>query len=160
MGPIDLAEVCCWNTLQCMITAISQTTFHRALLTPVLPCSPLQICHAPMQIHWCFCITSRIQNTPYYSRSPSRPPLASKPSRIWIPFFKESNGQAQLPWRNSRFWYRMGTGNPGRTGKMSRTQCLPWSLLDQGGSSVKEFYLILLLWGKVTWMLCTFEDER
>lgn len=157
MGPISLAEVCCWSTQQFVLES-------QPLATPFL-------LTALWCLQYCTALLCRFARYPcrftavsvWLLETTTCPAILEACQGFFLPQsppgFEFLAPKAHLPCRNSRLWYGMQISNPERTGKMSRTECLPWSLLLQGSSSIKDVFLILLLQEKVSWMLCTFEDE-
>lgn len=158
MGPIGLAEVCCWSTQQFvlesqpsatpfLLTAFCYLQYCTALLCRFArhPCRFMGVSAWLLETRACPAILEACQE--FFL--PQGPPEFE----FWSP-------KTHLPCRNSRLWYGTQISSPGRTGGMSRTQHLPWSLLHQGSSSVKDVFLILLLQEKINWMLCTFENEH
>lgn len=128
MGPIGLAEVCHWSTQQFVLESQSWATPFLLTFCCLQYCTAF-LCRFTGVSVWlleartCPAILEACQGF-FLPRGPPE-------FEFWAP-------KVHLPCRNSRLWYGTQISNPGRTGKMSRIQCLPWSLLHQEGSSVKD----------------------
>lgn len=158
MGPIGLEEVCWRSTQQFVLESQpSATPFLLTVLCYLQYCTTLlcRFARHPCRFMGVSVWLLETRTCPAIPEACQGFFLPQSPQK-----FEFSAPKAHLPCRNSRFWYGTQISNPGRTGKISRTQCLPRSLLHQGSSSIKDVFLILLLQEKVSWMLCTFEDEH